>query len=143
MTISFFEPGDVPQAPDKVKIEHLQATPYPDGWRVKMELNVTPFQQRPNLEIGLFKVLDDDSQKAVANFSIVETMHPRMEFTLHIRGVDRPDGSYKLRAMLYYRDEVDVEAGNPGEIQVKDQQTIDLVIQVENDPIQTGDADHE
>lgn len=103
MTISFFEPGDVPQPPDKVKIEHLTATPSEDGWRVKIEVHVTPFQQRPNLEMRLL-LGPDDQQKQVADFSIIETMHPKMEFTMHVRGVAQPEGDYTLDTVLYYRD---------------------------------------
>jgi hypothetical protein len=103
MTISFFEPGDVPQPPDEVKIEHFVANVYPDRQRVKVELHVTPFQERPSLEIKLFRQ-ENNKQQAIATASVVETMHPRMEFTLHIRGVDDPAGDYALHAMLYYRE---------------------------------------
>lgn len=103
MTISFFEQGDIPQPSDKVRIEHLAAHPYEDGWRVGLEVHVTPFQQRPSLEIGLFKKRDEDAQ-IVAHLSIIETMHPKMEFTMHIRGVDQPYGDYEVRAVLFFRE---------------------------------------
>lgn len=104
MTISFFQPGDVPQPADKVKIEHLEATPYEDGWRVRLIVHVTPFQKRPNLEIGLIRQGGDFDGKMAAHLSIIETMHPKMEFTMHIRGVDTPYGDYLLKAVLYFRD---------------------------------------
>jgi hypothetical protein len=103
MTISFFEPGDVPQPPEKTKIEHLSATPSDDGWRVKVEIHITPFQVRPSLELSLNKVRRD-GPKQVASFSIVETMHHKMEFTMHVRGVHVTEGDYDLHTMLYYRD---------------------------------------
>ena len=128
MTISFFEPGDVPQPPDKTKIEHLSAIPSPDGWRVKMEVHVTPFLQRPNVEIVLLRLVDGSDPFPVADLSIVETMHPRMEFTMHIRGVDDPTGNYSLRAMLYYRDQLEPDASEPPPIQIKDKQAFSFTI---------------
>ena len=104
MTISFFQPDDVPQPPDKVKIEHLDASAYPDGWRVKVELHVTPFQKRPSLEIALVKKEAEESGKIVAHLSIIETMHPKMEFTMHIRDVDTPQGDYWVKTVLFFRE---------------------------------------
>jgi hypothetical protein len=131
MTISFFAPGDVPQPPDKVRIEHLQAAPYPDGWRMKIEVHVTPFQRRPNLEIILLRV--DAKEQPVANLSIVETMHPRMEFTLHIRGVENPYGYYRLRAVLYYWEQIGADSPEPPPMQIKDQREVEVVVVPEND----------
>ncbi len=102
MTISFFEPGDVPQPPDNVKIEHLSAKPSEDGWRVKIEVHVTPFQQRPNIEIQLIHN-PDQHPISVADLSIIETMHPKMEFTMHVRNIAEPQGDYVLNTVLYYR----------------------------------------
>lgn len=127
MTINFFEPGDVPQPPDKVKIEHLKATPHADGWRVKVEVHVTPFQQRPNLELSL--VREGENPVMVASLSIVETMHPRMEFTMHVRGVTEPLGRYRLHAMVYYRDPIDEDAIEPPPMQIKDTQ--ELLVEIE------------
>ena len=126
MTISFFEQGDVPQPPDKTKIEHLTATPSEDGWRVKVEIHVTPFQVRPSIEVALLNTAD--VEKAVANFSIVETMQPKMEFTLHIRRVDDPKGDYVVKAMLYYRDAPEENAESLAPMQVKDQKEFQFTI---------------
>jgi hypothetical protein len=105
MSISFFEPGDVPQPPDKVKIELLEADPYSDKWRVRVKVNVTPFQRRPNVEIVLWRNVNGED-RPIGNLSIIETMHPRMEFTMHIRGVSDPVGEYRVTATLYYREEM-------------------------------------
>ena len=103
MTINFFQPGDVPQPADKVKIEYLNASAYPDGWRVKVDIHVTPFQQRPSLELALIKKEAADAGKIVAHLSIIETMHPKMEFTMHIRNVDVPQGEYLVKTVLFFR----------------------------------------
>lgn len=98
--INFFDEQDVPQPRERVKIERLEAKAYPDGWRVKLSIDVTPFQERPNLEVRL-KTAEG---REVAELSIIETMHKNMEFTLHIRGVNAPYGQYVLETDLYYDD---------------------------------------
>jgi hypothetical protein len=99
MSINFFESSDVPQPKEKIRIERLESQPYPDGWRVKVTVEVTPFQERPNLEI---RVLRSGSDNPVATLSIIETMHRHMEFTVHIRGVPSPVGDYTTTVDLFY-----------------------------------------
>lgn len=132
MTISFFEPGDVPQPPEKTKIEHLSATPSSDGWRVRVEIHVTPFQVRPSLEMKLLKVETTQSEPVtVASFSIVETMHPRMEFTMHIRGVKEVEGAYRLDTALYYREAPKEGSEALAPMQMQDQKKFEFKITVE------------
>lgn len=104
MTINFFEPDAVPQPPDKVKIELLESSVYEDRWRVRVALHVTPFQVRPNLAIAL--LTDNDDTALVSELSVIETMHAKMEFTMHIRGVPDPAGNYILKARLYYGEDI-------------------------------------
>lgn len=85
---------------DQVKITRLEAVPYPDGRRVRVELDVTPFRERPNFEIGI----RDEAGTLVAGTSVVASMHFKMEFVLHLRGVQEPDGNYTLHVALYYDD---------------------------------------
>lgn len=99
MELQFVDPQNVPQPRDKVKIERLEASPYPDGWRIKLNVDVTPFQERPSLELRVMRAEDDF---LVAELSIIETMHRSMEFTVHVRGVQSPNGSYIAQADLYY-----------------------------------------
>jgi hypothetical protein len=99
MNIDFFNPGDVPKPRAEIKIERFDVQPYPDGWRVKINVDVTPFQERPNLEIRLSL-----GGRLVAELSVVETMHRHMEFTMHIRGVPVPAGQYVAEVALYYDD---------------------------------------
>jgi hypothetical protein len=104
MTINFLAPGEIPQPKDKVKIEYFAADVYPDRWRIKVELRLTPFMMRPNVAIALLQT--GDSPNVVADMTIIETMHNNMEFTMHIRGVDDPQGHYTLKARLYYEEGV-------------------------------------
>jgi hypothetical protein len=100
MTINFFAPGEIPQPPEKVKIEAFTVEVYPDRWRLKVNINLTPFRVRPNVAIVLLR--NAEPVQVVADMTIIETMHNQMEFTMHIRGVDDPVGSYTLKARLYY-----------------------------------------
>ena len=100
-SINFFESADIPQPKDKIKIEKVEAQPYPDGWRVRVVIDVTPFQERPNLEIRVKNAVGRD----VSQLSVIETMHRHMEFTVHIRGVQSPIGDYTTEVDLYYGEE--------------------------------------
>ena len=99
MEINLFnDPNLVPQPRHKVKIEQLDATPYRDRFRVKVNLKLTPFQERPNLLITARRA----DGKLVSDLDVIATMHFDNEFTMHIRGLDEPSGDYTLRAELYY-----------------------------------------
>ena len=104
--IFLFDSQEAPVPPDRMAIKHLKASPYPDGSRVRMELRVTPFLERPNLEIYAKKV----GGPIVAEMSVIETMTPELEFTLHIRGVDSFEGEYILHAELYYEERTQPQA---------------------------------
>lgn len=103
MTINFFEPGDIPQPQEKVRIERLDVQVAQDRWRVKIEIDLTPFQVRPNVGVVLVQDLPPGiTAGVVADMTIIETMHNKMEFTMHIRGKDDPQGNYVLKTRLYY-----------------------------------------
>src|SRR5690349_18412908 len=96
--IDFFSQNDVPQPREKIKIESIEAKPYPDGWRVRIVVDVTPFQERPSLEISV----RSEQGHVVSELSVIETMVRHMEFPGHIRGVQSPFGEYGARASLYF-----------------------------------------
>jgi len=99
MEINIFNDSNlVPQPKGKIKIEEFVVTPYPDRFRVKVALKLTPFQERPNLII----VAHRDDGKQVSDLDVIATMHYDNEYTMHIRGVDEPAGNYTLTAELYY-----------------------------------------
>jgi hypothetical protein len=88
----------VPQPRNNVRIEDLAVAPYPDRFRIFIELKITPFLERPNLLL----VVHDDEDKIVGELSIIETMHAAMEFTMHLRTGRDPAGAYVLTAELFY-----------------------------------------
>ena len=99
MEINLFnDPGLTPQPKSKVKIEDFRVAVYSDRFRVKVNLKLTPFLERPNLAISAFRA--DGLQ--VSDLDVIATMHYDNEFTMHIRGLDEPRGDYTLKAELYY-----------------------------------------
>ena len=97
MDIFFQDPSDIPLPPQEVRIREFRIEPWADGRRVRVFLEVTPFQQRPNGEVRI----TDAQGVEVANISIIETIDPRMEFTMHLR-TPEPVGPYTASATLFY-----------------------------------------
>lgn len=98
---TFFLPDNPNLRPrEEVRIEQLAALPTPDGQRVRVQIQVTPFREQPNFEIALY----DSAQRRVGGTTVIAAMNFRMEFIVHLRGVAHPHGDYVLRADLYYDD---------------------------------------
>ncbi len=100
MDIFFQDPSDIPLPPDEVRIRELRAEPYPDQRRVRIILEVTPFQQRPNCEIQV----SDQNGNLVASLSIIESIDPKMDFTVHLN-VEEPVGKFTVSSDIYYYEE--------------------------------------
>ncbi len=98
--MDFFFPEDDLQrfAPEETHITSLTAEPYPDGQRVRVDIETTPFQKRPQLEV----TITDANGEEVSTASIVEPMGWKLEFTMHLRGAT--DGPFKIEARLFYPD---------------------------------------
>ena len=97
MDIFFQDPTDIPLPPDEIRFRELRAEPYPDGRRVRIYLEITPFQQRPNCEISVM----DENGDVVASLSIIESIDAKMDFTVHLK-VEKPSGIFTLSADIYY-----------------------------------------
>jgi hypothetical protein len=96
--MEFFFPEDNLErmTPEETHITSLTAEPYPDGYRLRVHLEITPFQSRPHIEV----MLRDAQEEEVASASVVEPMSWKLEFTLHLRGELR--NPYTLEARLFY-----------------------------------------
>jgi hypothetical protein len=103
--VSFFFPEDGLEraSPEKTRITTVETEPYPDGDRVRVQLEMTPFATRPHIDVALTDVQGIE----VASASIVEPMSWRLEFTLHLRGAR--NGPFTLTAHLFYPDGPDAE----------------------------------
>ena len=97
MDIFFTDPNDIPLPPEEVRIRNFRAEPWPDKRRVRVYLEITPFQKRPNGEIEICNAEGNE----VASLTIIETIDPKMDLTVHLR-VAEPAGSYTASAVIYY-----------------------------------------
>ena len=100
MDINFHDPSDIPLPPEEVRIRELRVEPLPDQRRVRIFIEITPFQQKPNLEI---KILTESGSEA-ASLSIIEAIDYKMQFTVHLK--DEPHtGDYIALLEVYYFEE--------------------------------------
>jgi hypothetical protein len=96
---SFFPEEDLLRVPPQdTRIVFLEAAPYPDGDRIRVQMHITPFEVRPHIELRL----TDANGEEVATASIVEPMTPRLELTMHLRGASA--SPFQLEALLFYPD---------------------------------------
>ena len=84
--------------PAETRLLDLRAEPDPDGKRLRVGLDLTPFQQRPYIELSL----TDSTGDEVASASVVEPVGWNLELTLHIRKTGSTAGTYTLVAILSY-----------------------------------------
>jgi hypothetical protein len=101
ISMEFLLPNlDIPRLPPaETRLLEVRAEPYPDGKRLRVIIEMTPFQEGPYLSLSL----SDSSGKIVAEVSIIESATWKLEPTLHIRkpsGVT--GGPYKLMISLSY-----------------------------------------
>jgi hypothetical protein len=123
--IFFTDASEAPVPPNEVRIRALDAAPRPDGVRIDVHLELTPFQQRPNIEVAITNA----AGREIAALSVVEAIDPKMDFTMHLRE-PKPAGVYVLAVHVFYSD-VDANApANDGqssasEILKKSKQIVD------------------
>ena len=98
MDIFFPEDHLQRMTPEETHITLLTAEPYPDGYRLRVNIEITPFQKRPHIEVEL----SDADGNEIASSSIIEPLSWKIEFTMHIRGELR--NPYTLEARLFYPD---------------------------------------
>ena len=85
--------------PSDVRINELHIEKWPDRQRIRVHIDITPFQKRPDLEATIF----DADGNEIANTLIIETLENRLVFTMHLRP-DALDKELILKVVLSYRD---------------------------------------
>jgi hypothetical protein len=98
MDIFFNDPNEIPLPPEEVRLREVRAEPWPDGRKVKVSLEIEPFQKRPSADL----VITNAAGEEVASANILESMGRKLEVNLHLRE-DNPAGEYTLAVVLYYQ----------------------------------------
>lgn len=86
--------------PTEVRFSDLHVEPWPDGQRVRIHVEITPFQQRPNISAHIRNQDGDE----IASTSVIETIDNKLVFTMHLRG-PQTGNSYLLAANLFYEEQ--------------------------------------
>ena len=105
--IFFTNSDEVPVPPAEVRIRELEAAPRADGVRIEVRTEITPFLERPNLEVSIRNEAGDE----VSTLSVVEAVDPKMDFTMHLRE-RQTGGEYRLTMRVFY---ADIEGHQPAE----------------------------
>lgn len=122
MDIFFQDPNDIPVPPDEVRIREFTATPYPDGRRVKVYLEITPFQKRPSGEI----TITNPAGEILAIANIIETMTSKLELTMHLRGAAGAEHLQATADLFYQETPAEEEAANGEDYDLPDRTRVDM-----------------
>ncbi|HBX70831.1 MAG TPA: hypothetical protein DEH25_15995 [Chloroflexi bacterium] len=102
MDIQFTDLSEIPVPPDEVRIRDLGVTPYSDGVRLRLSLELTPFLKPPSGEIFITDLLGNP----VAAVNFIEAIDAKMQYTLHLRSAD-PHGEFTARVIIFYSASID------------------------------------
>lgn len=95
MRVNFFD--ESPRPRDEVRIKNLGLHVYPDGRRVAVGFDITPFLERPSIEV---KVTNANGEVA-GSLNVIETLESNFSLTMHLRDKE-PTDTYEVSATLYY-----------------------------------------
>lgn len=98
MEIKFFEdPLEGPQSREDVRIEKLGLYLYDDLRRVQVGFAITPFRERPSLQVSITNPHGDE----VSSLHVIETLESNFSLTMHLRDAE-PSETYQVEVTLYY-----------------------------------------
>ncbi len=128
MNLFFTKPDEVPLPPNEVRILNVTPDPYPEGRRVRIFMELTPFLLKPHGNIFIYNKSGD----LVAEASFIEAVSPNFEMVLHLRALD-PDGEYRVSITLYYMEEIEDKVINDQTLlrslkRIVDQKTVNFKI---------------
>jgi hypothetical protein len=98
MNIFLHDPNEIRLPPEEVRVNKVQITPQPGGSRIKITLELTPFMKRPNISVTITTPTGEE----VAHSNILETMLPKLEFSVHLQQVE-PGSKYTIETSVYYQ----------------------------------------
>ena len=90
---------NIPVPPAEMRFLELRAEPVIDDGplRIRVYVEVTPFQKRPFIEV----ILTGEKGQEIATASVIEPLQRKNVFTMHIRG-QQQRGKFNLYARMYY-----------------------------------------
>ncbi len=119
MNLFLRDPNEIRLPPEEVRLIEVQVTPQMNGRLVKIQLELTPFMKRPNVEA----TITSRSGKEAGHASILQTMLPKMEFTMHLRQVE-PGDELTLETVVYYQ-KLPEPSDKPVELPLPDPMVVD------------------
>ena len=102
MDIFFSDPSETPLPRDEVRILDLTVEAYPDGRRVRVSIELTPFLEKPNGDI----VITNGEGQCVAEASFIGTIVPKFDMTLHLRHSSPRMGEYTAAVTIFFTEEI-------------------------------------
>jgi hypothetical protein len=98
MDIQFYDdPLEQPRPREEVRIRQIGLFIYPDLRRFAFGVELTPFRERPSLEV----LITNGEGEPAGALNVIETLTPNFNLTMHLR--DRETANpYELTAILYY-----------------------------------------
>jgi len=99
------DPNIVRLPPADTHLLDLRALPDSTGKRLRIFLDLTPFQQKPVIELELV----DTAGTTISSATIIEPVGWNLELTMHIRNPAPAHGTYSLTAVLSYPELGDID----------------------------------
>ncbi|MCP4362445.1 MAG: hypothetical protein GY796_30940 [Chloroflexi bacterium] len=98
MEIKFFKDSlEGPKPREEVRIEQLGLFLFDDLRRVQVGFVITPFRERPSLQISI----TNPQEQEVSSLHVIETIDTNFSLTMHLRD-NEPAEVYEVTAVLYY-----------------------------------------
>ena len=100
MELPLVDPSETPVPPEEVRIRSVSVRPYSDRRRLGITLEVTPFQESPDIDV----VAKNEQGDVIASASIIGAVANRLSLTLHLR-IHPPSGRGRIWVALKYQDQ--------------------------------------
>ena len=99
MRVNFFDdPLQSPRPREDVRINQLGLHVFPDGRRVAIGFDITPFLERPSIDVTVTNAVGEEA----AALTVIEAYETNFSLTMHLRDKE-PAQTYTVQAELYYR----------------------------------------
>ena len=91
------QPGPSARPPSEVRFIDVHIEPWPEGQKVRVHVELTPFTEPPSLDISIV----DGEGHEISSTSVIETAARKVVFTMHLRD-HAPHQRYTLKARIVY-----------------------------------------